>query len=148
MRCSRAKASVSRLIAESDLARHPDLAEHLESCPRCGPIWRLHRAMLFALAEPSDAPAFRDLAPAILERISARPSMRPAAWRWAALAAMALAALALGYAIGMQTAGTTADGMAATYQEAFTAVPTASADLAYFDLSGKATPPPSGRSAP
>jgi hypothetical protein len=104
--------------------------------------------MLLALAEPADAPVFRDLAPAILERISARPSMRSAAWRWAALAAMALAALALGYAIGMQTAGTTADGMAATYQEAFTTVPTTSADLAYFDLSGKTPAPYPVRSAP
>jgi hypothetical protein len=94
--------------------------------------------MLAALAKPSEVPLFVDLAPGVLGRLNTEPAARPAGWRWAALAAMAVAALTLGYFIGMQTAGTTTDGMAATYQEAFTTMPTASADLAYLDLSGKA----------
>lgn len=154
MRCSLAKACVSRMTTESDLCRCPELAEHLNSCAGCGDVWRLHRAMLTALAAPPDVPPFGDLAPAILGKLDARPSMhpaawmRPAAWRWAALAAMALAALALGYLIGMQPAGANAEGMAATYQEALTTLPTASADLAYLDLSGNAATPSPARSAP
>jgi hypothetical protein len=104
--------------------------------------------MLAALAAHSEMPVFKDLAPSVLDRLGAGASMRPAGWRWAAMAAMALVALALGYLIGMQTVGTTADGMAATYQEAFTILPTASADLAYFDLSGKTPAPYSARRAP
>jgi hypothetical protein len=104
--------------------------------------------MLAALAAPSEMPVFEDLAPMVLDRLGAGRACRPAAWRRAALAAMALAALALGYLIGMQAAGTTADGMAATYQEAFTTLPTGSADLAYFDVSGSAPPPSPLRSSP
>jgi hypothetical protein len=104
--------------------------------------------MLAALAEPSELPVFEDLAPMVLDRLDAGPAVRQAEWRWAVLAAMALVALALGYLIGMQTTGTNADGMAATYQEAFTTLPTASADLAYFDVSGSAPAPSPVRSSP
>lgn len=148
MRCSRAKACVSRLTSDSDLDRRPELAEHLGSCPTCAQVWRNQRSVLAALAEPPELPSFGDLAPVVLERLNAGPEAQSAGWRWAALAAMALVALALGYLIGMQTTGTAADGMAATYQEAITTLPTASADLAYFDLSGTAGSPSPARSAP
>ena len=148
MRCSRAKACVSGLTSDSDLERRPELAKHLGSCPTCAQVWRSQRSMLVALADPSEVPVFGDLAPVVLERLNAGPAARPAGWRWAALAAMALVALALGYLIGIQTTKTTADGMAATYQEAFTTLPTASADLAYFDLSGNAPSPSPVRSSP
>ncbi len=148
MRCSHAKACVSRLTSGSDLDRHPELAEHLGSCPACAQVWQRQKGLLEALAEPPELPSFGDLAPMVLARLDAGPAVRPAGWRWAALAAMALVALTLGYFIGMQTTGTPADGMAATYQEAFTTLPTASADLAYFDLSGKTPSPSPVRSSP
>jgi len=148
MRCSHAKACVSRLTSGSDLDRRPELAEHLGSCPACAQVWQRQKALLEALDEPHDLPSFGDLAPAVLERLDAGPAVRPAGWRWAALAATALLALTLGYLIGVQTAGTPADGMAATYQEAFTTLPTASADLAYFDLSGTPPSSPTLRSSP
>ena len=150
MRCSRFHERMARLTRGEDLAGTPDLAAHLETCPRCSNIWRLHLALLTELGASWPAPDFLDITPRVLAGLDAQRPDRGAAWRWAMAASFAIAALALGYLFGIQSADMTApeSAMATTYQEALTVLPPGSAEVAYLDPGQGPAPSSPARSAP
>lgn len=124
MRCSRVREKLPALCGEGDLKLYPALAAHLKECPACAKVWGLHIRLLHELAVPQPLPLFGDLAPRILARLDTpRPSLF--SWRWAAAAAFLIAALALGYVLGLQSSAPQAqpETMAATYSEALSASP-------------------------
>lgn len=148
MRCSVARERISRLTGTAEGVSDPSLASHLETCLDCALVLRSHGRLLAELDAPAALPDFGDLAPGVLARLDARAFDSRQVWRRAALAAMALAALALGYLLGLTTSETQPEGMAATYQQAFTELPSGSVDLSYLGPSGKDAPSVPARSAP
>lgn len=145
MRCRAAFERMASLPDEKHLEKDPELSGHLADCPGCAKVWREHCGLLHLLGAPGESPRFNDLAPAVLAQIGGRPDHRRQ-WQGAAAAALAVAALALGYLFGQASAGPAQppDSMAATYQAAFTGQAAGSAELAYLDA-GSAS---SARSAP
>ena len=148
MRCSVAREKISRLTGMDEQFPEPSPSSHLEGCPGCAQVLRNHRRLLVELESPAPLPDLRDLAPGVLARLGAQPSDHGEVWRWAALAAMALAAMVLGYFIGLKATEAQPEGMTATYQQAFTELPSGSVDLSYFDPSGKNAPSTPAGSAP
>jgi len=148
MRCSVARDKISRLTGMEEQFLEPSLSSHLEACPGCAQVLRNHRRLLVELESPTPLPDFRDMGPGIVARLGARPTNYQEVWRWAALAAMALAAMVLGYFIGLKTPEAQPEGMAATYQEAFTELPSGSVNLTYFDSSEMDSASTPVRSAP
>lgn len=134
MRCHTALDRMASLDASERLIRDSDLTGHLKGCPACTEAWRLHRAVISLLSAPAPLPAFADLRPAILDRID-RLSAQRHSWHRIAVAALAVAALALGYFFGQmdEVASPVVDSMAATYQAALTAQATGTAELAYLE---------------
>lgn len=145
MRCRAALERIASISVLEDLERDPDLAAHIAGCGACAQAEKEHRALLDLLEGPGELPAFDDLAPAVLARIEG-PQARRWRWQWAAAAAMAVIALALGYLFGQvsSSAALPSDSMAATYQAAITGQSSGSAELAYLEAGGAASP----RSAP
>lgn len=148
MRCSTARDRISRLTGDGEPTCEPALMSHVENCPRCALALRRHRQLLVELDSPGPLPDFSDVAPGVLARLGTRPVHTREVWRWAALAAMALAAMVLGYLIGLKTPEAQPEGMAATYQEAFTESPSGSVNLTYFEVSEVGPPSTPARSAP
>jgi len=148
MRCPVARDLISRLAGVEEPIREQRLSSHLEICPACSQALQRHRKLLMMLNAPAPLPDFSDLAPAIRDRLGTRPFNPRENWRWAALAAVALAAMAMGYFIGLKTSEAQVEEMAATYQEAFTELPSNSVDMTYFDLPGKDSASAPIRSAP
>jgi hypothetical protein len=145
MRCRAALERIASLPDEERLKDDPELAGHLAGCQGCASAWREHRTLLTLLGAPGEGPHFDDLAPAVLARVAGSP-VRRQRWQWAAAAALAITALALGYLSGQMSAGQaqSSDSMAATYQAALTGQSAGSAELAYLEA-GSASP---ARSAP
>jgi nitroreductase len=150
MVCSGIRERLARLTRGEDLVGAPDLAAHLETCPGCRDVWRLHLALLAQLAAPWPAPDFPDIMPRVLAVLDAQKPDHGAAWRWAMAASFALAALALGYLFGTQSAEATAaeNGMATAYQEALTILPPSSAEVAFLDPGQSPAPDPSASNTP
>ncbi|MEW6363861.1 MAG: hypothetical protein AB1714_04395 [Acidobacteriota bacterium] len=135
MRCAIARSRIARLNCEHDLAGRPWLSGHLDRCPNCAEVWRAHLRLLSELSAASPLPDFNDLAPRVLARLDARPGVHTRYWEWAAAAAMVLAALVVGYFIGMQSAELVASrGAEATYQDVLFVTPSDSAETAYDSL--------------
>ncbi len=137
MNCSSARDRISRLTCKEDLTSEPGLASHVEGCSPCAHALQRHARLLSDLASPEPLPPFPDLAPRILARLDEPRVRRGTAWRWAAAAAFAVAALALGYIAGLRSTGTAVpqESMAAAYQEAFATMPQGT-ELAYLEGAG------------
>lgn len=147
MRCAVAREHMATLTDLRLLAGHPDLAAHLDRCPACAGVWRRHAALLDALTTPPALPEFDDLIPRVLAALDAPKARTAASWQWAAAAALAAAALVLGFLIGTlsQTSPSGVQSMGATYQEALSTVPSGPAEAAYFE---SGVLPASSRSTP
>lgn len=137
MNCSSARDRISRLTCKEDLTSEPGLASHVEGCSPCAHALRRHVRLLSDLASPEPLPRFPEMAPRILARLDEPRVSRGTAWRWAAAAAFAVAALALGYLVGLRSSGTAApqESMAVAYQEAFATLPSGT-ELAYLEGTG------------
>ena len=150
MRCTGTRERVDRLNSKDELVNQRDLASHVESCPACAEVLRRHFALITLLREAEIPPVPADLAARVLSRLDDPRALRTPMWRWAAVAACALAALALGFYFGQFSAGSAPanDSMASTYQAAFTGQTANSAELAYLEAGSRGAAAAPARNAP
>ncbi len=150
MRCTGVRERIDRLNSRDDLASKPELAFHAGVLPglRGGPPppSRPHHPP----REAENPPKPSDLAARVLSRLDDPSALRTPVWRWAAVAACALAALALGFYFGQFSAGSAPanDSMASTYQAAFTGQTANSAELAYLEAGSRDSAGVPARNAP
>ncbi len=150
MRCTGTRERIDRLNSKDELMSQQDLASHVESCPACAEILRRHLLLVTLLRESESPPEPADLAARVLSRLDEPRALRSPMWRWAAVAACALAALALGFYFGQFSAGSALanDTMASTYQAAFTGQTANSAELAYLEAGSRSAAAVPARNAP
>jgi hypothetical protein len=130
--CKEARDRMAKWGDETDLRSDAELASHAAECESCSEMLERHAALLDLLALPCDPPVFPDLTPAVLAAIDRRGGRAPL--RWALAAALALAALGVGYAAGLLTAPDVQPEkptMAAAYGEALSGLPSGSLESVY-----------------
>jgi hypothetical protein len=132
MRCKMALAEISKLGRREELGLNPLLSEHVRKCPRCSKEWERQAALLDLLASEGPLPQFNDIVPRVMSRLGERPAARVRSWQWAAAAAIAVAALLLGYFLGLRGSSLKENGggAVAVYQEALSGMPSGSVELA------------------
>lgn len=137
MRCKMALAEISKLGRKEGLGLNPLLSEHLRLCPKCSKEWERQAALLDLLASEGPLPQFNDILPRVMARLGERPAAEARSWQWAAAAAIAVAALLLGYFLGLRGPSFKGNGggPAAAYQEALSGMPSNSVELAALDPS-------------
>lgn len=148
MRCRSALEQIARLSGKLDSQAQDALASHIHGCASCSGAYRRHLALLAELDDPAPLPEFGDLAPRVLAGLRAPAGGENAFWRWAAAAALVVAASSLGFLFGSQDTDLsgTQDTMASTYAEALTATPSGPAEIAYAEVQASAPGQPAGGS--
>ncbi len=145
MRCRAARKRISALGGPIDRALEPALSDHLSSCPGCAEEYRRHCALLARLADGMPLPPFRELAPSVLAALPVRRFAWDNAWRWGVAAALVLGALSVGYLMGGHwfsiSPAPSPGGMASTYQEALSGLPSGSVEIAYVSMVSPASNP-------
>jgi len=139
MRCDKARERIARQSSPAQLAGDRELASHLEACQSCAGEWRIHLALLAELESAPSAPPFPDLSPRVLSALDAPRGGSSRALQWAAAAAFAVLALALGFLFGSVSVTQAAppESMAATYQRAITTLPSNPAELASLEYGAR-----------
>ena len=149
MRCRAARKRISALGGPVHGALDPALSDHLSSCPGCAEEFRRHGVLLAQLAGGMPLPPFRDLAPSVLAALPARRVAWDLAWRWGVAAVLVVGALSLGYLMGghwfSPSAAPSPGGMASTYQEALSGLPSGSVEIAYLSVVSPASNPGEAR---
>ena len=138
MRCAEALKEIDRTALGGPRPTGSDFAEHLASCPDCAREFKRQSALLEILGRRDPPREIPDLAPAVLRRLPPRRTFRNGLRRVAA-AALALAALGLGYFLGRAWApaeppSTPSTAMMAAYGQALADEPFGSLERAYSGL--------------
>ncbi len=140
MRCRAARKRISALGGPVGGALDSVLLDHLSSCSGCAEEYRRHRVLLVRLADGMPLPPFRDLAPSVLAALPVRRIAWDNAWRWGVAAVLVLGALSAGYLMGghwlSSSPALPPAGMASTYQEALSGLPSGSVEIAYVSTAG------------
>jgi len=149
MRCRAARKRISALGGPAYGALDSALSDHLSSCSGCAEEYRRHVALLGYLASEMPVPPFRDLAPSVLAALPARRVAWGIAWRWGVAAVLVLGALSVGYLMGgywfSPSSAPSSSGMASTYQEALSGLPSGSVEIAYVSTVSPASNPGEAR---
>jgi len=138
VRCAEALKKIDRMALGEPNPPGSDLAEHLVSCSGCAREFRRQAALLDLLGHSDPPRETPDLAPAVLRRLPPRRTFLDS-HRWAAAAALALAALGLGYFLGRAWApaeppSAPSTAMMAAYGQALTDEPFESLERVYSGL--------------
>lgn|GEM_PF-1793661 len=152
MRCARALKAIDRMDLRETRDPGSALAEHLTSCPDCAREFRRQAALMDLLGRGDPPGEIPDLAPAVLRCLPPRRTYRESL-RWVAAAALALAALGLGYVLGRAWAAADSSSapsgaMMTAYGQALADEPFGSLERAYSGLRPGVETVSDGRSGP
>jgi hypothetical protein len=152
MRCAEALREIDGLQVGGPRPHGSALAEHAAACPDCARALRRQAALLDLLGNFGPVPEAPDLTAAVLRNLRPRWAFH-GALRWIAAAALALAALGLGYALGrarsaFEPGAASPAAMMAAYGQALAAEPYGSLEQAYSGLRPEVQSASDGRRAP